>query len=65
MKPAYLPVYYTCGRCDALAYQGDKHHCQPARTPQPAHGWRCPSCRTVWGPLVERCKVCNRSEINL
>lgn len=21
-------------------------------------GWRCPECRTVWAPDVERCETC-------
>lgn len=58
----YTAVWYTCAHCDALVHSSAPHKCRLA---PPAVGWRCPSCKSVWGPSVEGCKVCNRSEINL
>lgn len=55
-----------CGHGEAegtiLLHDGRELRVLPA---PPAQGWRCPSCRSVWGPQVDGCKVCNKSEINL
>lgn len=54
----------VCPRCQSLVARDGWHACPPP-VPAPPVGWRCPSCRSVWGPQVEGCKVCNKSEINL
>ena len=54
-----------CGRCDALVYQGDKHHCQPARTPQPAHGWRYQSRAQGKGEAVTLLDVAQAGHFEL
>lgn len=56
---------WHCGNCGARIPNGVSHACAKSTpAPQPAVGWRCPSCKSAWGPQVDGCKVCNRSEIN-
>lgn len=57
---------WHCG-CGRFVPNGATHRCGEVVPSGDvvAVGWRCPSCKSVWGPQVDGCKVCNKSEINL
>lgn len=59
--PSNASGWVLCPRCNGLAPAHGWHACSAP----PATGWRCPGCQCVWGPQVEGCRVCNKSEINV
>lgn len=71
-KPRILG--WLCDGCNSVVPDGVSHKCvRSIAHPEPIitngdalpTGWRCPSCRSVWAPHIEACKVCSKSEINL
>lgn len=54
-------LYWTCWNCGARVGNGETHSCSRSLTPPAPTGWRCPSCKRVWGPQVKACDVCNKA----